>query len=235
MNALNSNSRRGAAVVFVTGFALVATIVTAAAFNGRADDGGAPPSAPVATPAPSEAPVVTPAPVPSETPVDPATPAPTETPAVPTDPPVPTETPAESDDPDPEPTDGGSDGMPIKVDLENVTGNDVYVDIVDLGGTLVDAVSGDPGDGMSVEPYTLKVENVDERTLRLTWVDYAIDNALALYIHGDADRLVLVQPEPTEPTDAMAFDRELILTFDHAVSADDVEAFLQDGMDTPGE
>ena len=35
-------------------------------------------------------------------------------------------------------------------------------------------------------------------------------------------------------TDAMAFDRVLDLTFDAPVSAADVEAFLQDGLDTAG-
>ena len=224
MNALNSNGRRGAAVLFLSGVALVATIATAAAFNGRDNSVVAPtPSAPVVTPAPSGTPDVTPAPTPSRTPDETEAPAPTETP---------TEAPTEA------PTDGGNDGgndaMPIKVDLENAPGNDVYVDVVDYGETLVDAVSGTPGDGMSVAPYTLEVVNIDERTLRLTWVDYAIDSALTLYIYGEADRLVLIQPEPGQAVDATATDRELILTFDRAVSADSIEAFLQDGMDTPG-
>ena len=127
--------------------------------------------------------------------------------------------------------------MPIKVDLANATDADVYVDIVDETGLLVDAESGTPGDGMSVEPYTLVVENVDANTLRLTWVDFPIDNALALYVIDGTDgglRLVLVQPEPTGTTDAIGFDRELILSFSQPVPADQVEAFLQDGLDTPG-
>jgi hypothetical protein len=228
MNALNTNSRRAAGVLLISGVALVATIATAAAFGGRGAGTDAPVTpSPVVTPAPSEAPVVTPAP--SEAPV--VTPAP-----VPSEPPAPTEVPAETETPStPEPTDGGNDAMPIKVDLENATDNDVYVDVVDYGETLVDAVSGTPGDGMSVEPYTLRVENIDERTLRLTWVDFPIDNALTLYIYGAADRIVLIQPDPTEVTDAMGFDRELILTFDHAVSAAELEASLQNGIDTPGE
>ena len=126
--------------------------------------------------------------------------------------------------------------MPIKVDLANATGADVHVDIVDSTGLLVDARSGTPGDGMSVDSYTLQVENLDATTLKVTWVDFPIDNALALYIDESEGgvRLVLVQPEPTGPTDAMGFDRELILSFSEPVSADDVETFLQDGLDTPG-
>lgn len=157
------------------------------------------------------------------TPNDPTAPAPVTTPT-----PVVTPVPA--------PSDGGFDAMPMTVDLENATGADIEIDIVDRTGTVIDAVSGTPGDGASVEPYTLVVENLDDRTLRLTWVDLPIDNDLALFVDETSHglRFVLVQPEPTEPADAMAFDRILDLTFEAPVSADEVEAILQDGLDTPG-
>jgi hypothetical protein len=126
--------------------------------------------------------------------------------------------------------------MPIKVDLGNATGASVYVDIVDGTGRLLDAESGTPGDGMSVEPYVLSVKNVDATTLELTWVDFPIDNALALYVddHEGRLRLLLVQPEPTGPTDSIGFDRVLRLTFSEPILADRVDAFLQNGLDTPG-
>ena len=199
---------------------VLASIVAFTAFGGgRGNDGGVPPVASPNPSAPAESPAETPA----------ATPAPTPRPS---NNPVPSETPAATPDPD----EGGSDAMPIKVDLANATGADVYVDIADRSGLLIDAESGTPGDGMSVEPYTLKVENLDATTLHLTWVDFPIDNALALYIdESEAGiRLVLVQPEPTGPADAIGFDRELILSFSEPISADQVEAFLQDGLDTPG-
>ena len=165
----------------------------------------------------NDQPVVPPITNPSPTPPASPVPAPDETPA-----------------PTPVPEDGGSDAMPIKVDLENATGADVHVDIADTTGLLMDARSGTPGDGMSVE--TLVAENIDAKTLKLTWVDFSIDNALALYIdeHEGAIRFLLVQPEPTGPTDAMGFDRELILTFSEPISADQVETLLVDGLDTPG-
>ena len=143
--------------------------------------------------------------------------------------PAPDETPAPTPDPD-----QGSDGMPIKVDLQNATGADVYVDIVDSTGLIVDARSGTPGDGMSVEG--LVAENVDATTLKLTWTDFPIDNALALYVdeHDGGIRLLLVQPGPSETTDAMGFDRELILSFSEPVSADQVETIIVEGLDTPG-
>lgn len=135
-----------------------------------------------------------------------------------------------------EPTDDGSDAMPIRVDIETVAGGDVYVDIVDSTGYLVGAKSGTPAEGQSVGQYTLEVENLDASTLKLSWVDYPIENALTLYIdeHDGAIRLLLIQPAPTGPTDAIALDRELILSFSRPISADQVESFLQEGLDTPG-
>lgn len=232
MNGYQTQTLRGGSrLVPILGFgaAVLMTLAIVAGLvlgGGSGRNGGGPlPSSPVATPAPSESPSEQPSDDPSAEPSA----APSDDPSA-----EPTEEP--SDEPTPAPTDGGSDGMPIKVDLENATGHDVYVDIVDRSGRLEDAVSGTPGDGMSVEPYTLDVRNVDERTLRLTWVDYGFDNALALFI-DEVDgglRFVLVQPEPDGPVDAMGFDRELVLTFADPISAADVEAFLQDGLDVPG-
>jgi len=167
------------------------------------------------------------APIVSPSPSSPATPEPTAVPA-------PDETPAPTPVATPIPDDGGSDAMPIKVDLENATGADVYVDIVDTTDLLVDARSGTPGDGPSVEG--LVAENIDATTLKLTWVDFPIDNALALYVdrHEGGIRFLLVQPEPTGTTDAVGFDRELILSFSEPVSADGIETLLVEGLDTPG-
>ncbi len=188
------------------GVALAAVVAFAATGGGRGDGNGGV-GAPPATAGPSATPVPTQVPPPDPTPV--VTPA---------------------------PTDDGSDAMPIRVDLETVAGGHVYVDIVDSTGRLVGATSGSPAEGQSVEMYTLEVENVDATTLRLSWVDYPIENALALYIdeHEGAIRLLLVQPGPTGPTDSIALDRELILSFAQPISADQVEAFLQEELDTPG-
>ncbi len=123
--------------------------------------------------------------------------------------------------------------MPTRVDLDVIGGDRVHVDVVDRSGRLTSARSGPVKDGASVATYTLKVENVDPRTLRLTWVDSPIDNALALYIDRTASgyRFVLVQPEPTGPTDSIVVDRVLVLEFREAIDASTVEAFLQDGLD----
>lgn len=134
------------------------------------------------------------------------------------------------------PTDGGTDALPIKVDIDTINGADVHVDIVDETGTVTGAHSGPAATDASVEPYTLQVENIDPTTLRLTWVDYPVANALAMHaFHNDGVlHLVLVQPEPSGPTDSIVFDRVLILELSEPVSADEVVAVLQDGLDTPG-
>lgn len=155
----------------------------------------------------------------------PASPAPT-TPAPTTPTPDPT--------PEPEPTDGGSDAMPITVDLETVNGADVVIDIVDRTGDVVDAHSGTPGDGASVPPYEVRVEHIDPQTLRLTWVEYPHANRLGMWIE-EVDgvlRSLIVQPEPTGPTDSIALDRVLEVTFDHVIDEVEVQAVLQDGLDT---
>jgi hypothetical protein len=194
----------------VAGIAL-ATVLAISAFGGWGGGGNGgiagPPSSP--TPSPTADPIVEPTPVP--TPVQTPVPTPVQT-GVPT--PV----------------------APIKVDLITSNGANVYVDIADRTGWLVSAKSGTPAEGMSVAPYTIEVENLDATTLKLTWVDFPIDNALALYIDESEGglRLVLVQPEPTGSTDSIAHDRELILSFSQPIAADDVETFLQDGLDTAG-
>jgi hypothetical protein len=161
------------------------------------------------------------APAPTAVPA-PASPAPA-TPAPATPAPVPSQDP-------------GSDPLPIRVELDSTSGQDVYVDILDRSGTIERAVTGRPGEGVSVGSDTINVENLDARTLRLTWSDFPIDNGLSLFVDpvGTGYRLLMIQPAPSGPADAMGEDRILELEFDHEVSAAEVEAFIQEGLDTPG-
>jgi len=203
---------RTSQLISLTALAIVALAL--AACSGAA--AGGPGSSPIATHMPSQAPLVTPAPV-QPTPV--VTPVPVETPDV---------TPAPVD---PGTGDGG-DAMPIKVDLENATGHDVYVDIVDRSGTIVRASSGTPAEGASVATGSVAVKNLDDRTVQLTWSTLTGDNALALYVDESGESMILVQPPLGG--DLMPHDMVLVLEFDAPVSADDLQVSLQEGVDTPG-
>jgi hypothetical protein len=210
-----AGSVRPAAAFSFAGLAIVAVAATALAVGGGNKSAPSEPARPPAS-------AVASAPPPPAAPA--ATPKPTTKPAEPT--PTPTPKPTHTNSP----TDPG----PIKVDLKTVDGHAVRVDITDLTGILESAVSGRPAEGASAEG--LVVENVDARTLHLTWVDFPIDNVDALNIEWFDGHLslLLVQPKPRRVTDAVAYDRELILTFSEPISAADVEAHITTGLDTAG-
>ena len=58
------------------------------------------------------------------------------------------------------------------------------------------------------------VDDVETGALRLTWSDFAMDDALALYIDRSGATAVLVQPGPVGRVDAIGADRQLVLTLD---------------------
>ena len=149
-------------------------------------------------------------PMPSATPSGTPKPTPVVTPT-----PTPVVTPTPSDEP--------ADGL-YRLDLTTVDGNDVAIVIDDQTGTIVKVSSGKPGDGMSVRWLDMKIENVDDRTLRLTWVGLPVDDEVELSVSRIGGRLDLrfVQPAPYPNTDAMGSDRVLVVEFDGPVSADDV-------------
>lgn len=150
--------------------------------------------APSSAPTPSLSP--TPVPAPSS-PITPATPAPTSDP---------------------------SDG-PVVVVLDTTDDNDPRVAIDDQTGTLADVKAGHAGDGMSTRWNTAIVDQVDPKTIRVTWVGFPGDELANLTIVAKDGSVVLQfdQNAPPANSDALGADRVLILTFDDAVSADDVK------------
>jgi hypothetical protein len=151
---------------------------------------------------------------------------PTASPSVPASPSVaPSPTASASEQP-------GSDAMPIKVDLANVGNHNVYIDVVDRSGKVVSGSSGRPGDGASIPERVVKIENIDSKTLRLTWSGIVGDNALALYIDETATKFVLVQPEVDG--DTFPVDRILILKFSQDIPASGINAVVQNDTDQPG-
>jgi len=127
------------------------------------------------------------------------------------------------------PTDDPGDG-PIVLDLDNLTDHDVSVVIDDATGTLDGAVSGQPGDGMSVRWLDVKVENLDSKTLRVVWVGLPRHEQVQLSIAGDdgSYRLDFVQAAPPANSDAVGYDRILVLSFDTDVAADDVDVTFKE-------
>lgn len=205
MNKQNVGRQWPALIILLASLIVAGSIAAVAVFGGES-------AAPAPSDMPGPSPVVTP--VPSGSPVATPVPAPSEEPsAAPSDP---------------------VDAMPINVVLDTLGTGNVSIDIVDDAFGVESAVSGTPSASASVEMYTLHLENIDERTLRLTWVDRPGDNALALFIDREAGRIVLVQPEHDTDGDSIVLDRVLILTFRDAIDAAGLETFLQDGLDTPG-
>ena len=178
----------------IAGFLLILAVLFTVAACGAVGAAAASPSAP-ASPAPSA-------------PANPATPVPT---------PAPTEQPSAA------PT-GSPSGQGI--DLDTADDHDVIVVIADPDGVLTGAGSGRAGDGMSVRWGDVQIENVDEDTLRVTWVGLAVDTDIRLAVERSGDTVVLdfTQPAPPANSDAMGFDRVLVLDFATPVRGEDVTA-----------
>jgi hypothetical protein len=133
----------------------------------------------------------------------------------------------------PRPADDFSDGeKTVKLDVADP--NDVFVGVRDHTGRVVDATTGRAGDGMSVRWYDLKVENVDDDTLRLTWVGYPNTDPIKVAVFKDrgTPTIVLMSLLPPPNSDALGIDRVLDLHFASPVSPDDFAILVQDGMDT---
>jgi hypothetical protein len=138
-------------------------------------------------------------------------------------------------DPTPVPTqaDDFSDGVK-SVRLDIATPHNVVAEIKDFTGHVSDATSGRAGDGMSVRWGDLKVVNLDDDTLRLTWVGAPSDDPVKVVVtdlQGEPT-IVVMQLQPPPNSDAIGFDRVLDLDFDGPVVADDFAKLLQDGWDT---
>ena len=126
--------------------------------------------------------------------------------------------------PTPAPTSDPSDG-PTVIVLDTIDEHDPQVVVDDQTGTLADVRSGHAGDGMSTRWNTAIVDQVDPKTIRVTWVGFPGDEVAALTIVERAGSVVLEfdQNAPPANSDALGADRVLVLAFDGAVDADDVE------------
>lgn len=130
----------------------------------------------------------------------------------------------------PSPTPSGEAGIPLDI----ATPHDVSVIVEDETGRVTGAASGRAGDGMSVRWFDVLVENVDDDTIRVTWVGLPQDDVVRLTV-SELDgkvELRIVQKSPPANSDALGHDRVLVIDFDTAVSADDVLTSVQETTDT---
>jgi len=137
--------------------------------------------------------------------------------------PSPSASPPPSVTPTPKPT-RDPNAPPIKVRLTASNGSTYDLDIVDYSQLIKAAEGGVAGDGASVEWGTVKVEQLDSTTLRLTWVNTPGSGRGWMTLDEAGRRIVIVQPE--FEGDSIAFDRVLVLEFAEAVEADDFEIVL---------
>jgi hypothetical protein len=162
-------------------------------------------------------------------PASPSVPALPSTPssAAPTTAPTTAPIPAPSAPPSTAPDAGGS----LSVDLENATGHKVSILIHDETGRVAGAVSGKPGDGMSVRWHDAILKNVDDHSIAITWAALPGDDVTDVGIASSDEgtyRLTLVQRGPMPYSDAMGEDRVLVLTFDAPVAAKNVSIEILD-------
>ena len=135
--------------------------------------------------------------------------------------------------PSPAPTDNASDGE-IEVDLDVATPHDVSVVVKDETGGVVGATSGRAGDGMSVRWSTMSVVNLDDDTLRVTWVGFPQDEVARLRVYelDGSVALTLVSAGPPANSDALGHDRVVDIDFASPVSAEAVLTSVQGSTDT---
>ena len=112
----------------------------------------------------------------------------------------------------------------ISVDLIENVGADATIDIIDLSGTLVGAVSGNPPDGAN-DPVAVAGLATNPATVVLTWSGLPCDTTHLLTIEPDG--LTMTIERPACQGDAMGISHALELTFDHPVDPTTVSVTIR--------
>jgi hypothetical protein len=158
--------------------------------------------------------------------------------AAPTPPPIATPAPASTPGASPEPSERPLpvDGNEFTIQVGNLDGADLDLYVRDDTGHLTDVTSERPGDAMSVRWYEMRIVNVDDHTLRVTWVGFPKSDDIALVVEREQGGLTLrmFQDAPPPNSDGQGYDRSIFLTFDEPVSADEVDGSVRRHRDTEG-
>lgn len=142
----------------------------------------------------------------------------------PSEAPAPTPTPSVAPSPDPTTAPSPTPAGDLTFDLDVATPHDVSVVLEDEADVVSGAKSGRGGDGMSVRWGQSIVENIDEDTIRLTWVGLPQDDIVEMVVKEVDGRIIVTvdQAAPPANSDAMGHDRAVEIDFSRAVSADDL-------------
>ena len=113
-----------------------------------------------------------------------------------------------------------------RVDLIDDIGGTAYVEITDRSGTLVRARSGQSSEAGPVTG-DIGANNLagDPASIVLSWVGCPSDTRHVLTIA--ADRRTMTLDQPVCQGDTLGVDRVLVLTFDRAVPASDVDVSIR--------
>jgi hypothetical protein len=112
----------------------------------------------------------------------------------------------------------------VSVDLIENGGADATIDIIDLSGTLVGAVSGSPGDGIT-DPVLVTGLPANPASISLRWNSLPCDTTHLLTIEPDG--LTMAIEHPACEGDAPGQSFALVLTFDHPVDPSLVKATIR--------
>jgi hypothetical protein len=128
------------------------------------------------------------------------------------------------------------DGGETIVELETTAPQSSFATILDFTDSLAGASSGQPEEGVSVGWDEVRVESIDDDSIKLTWSDYPIANTYGVQIvigYDGTFGIQVARPMPTTDTDSIALDRVLVLDFHVAVPLTDVAASIGPSLDTP--
>jgi hypothetical protein len=151
-------------------------------------------------------------------------------PSSPVSTPVPTKAPPSSAPSTPSPVPTQTPSVVTKITLDVPDDHEVIAAVQDPDG-IVDAVrTGRAAEGMSVRWHGIKAENLDDRTIRFTWVglpqDEQVDVAIAK--NGGNVSVRIVQGGPYANTDTLGADRMLVVAFTSPVRAADIDTEVLD-------
>ncbi len=131
--------------------------------------------------------------------------------------------------PPPSPTRPEISGAPALVlALDTQDESTVRVAVIDQTGLLTGVTSGTPGDGASVAVDAPTVVEADTAGLVVTWAAPPCDSEPTVVLSDS--KVLIVQPPCPDPTDAVAFDRVLILRTSDTIDPASLEVVIQDGF-----